>query len=163
MNLQEHAARFRDMGPHVATLTRLASEATTIVELGVRTGVSTWALLDGLPEDGRLVSVDLMREGIPRRVTEDPRWTLVTGDDRDATVQAQLPNAELVFIDTSHEYHHTLEELDLACRIGAKRIALHDWNLADVEDAVHGFIRRHWTWRLWLVEPSEWGFVVLAQ
>jgi hypothetical protein len=43
-----------DMFPHYRTLTSYARECLTIVEFGVRGGVSTWALLDGLPEDGYL-------------------------------------------------------------------------------------------------------------
>jgi cephalosporin hydroxylase len=158
MTLAEHAARTVDMVPHLGTLARLARDARTVVEFGVRTGVSTWALLEGLPPDGRMVSVDIVEVEVPPEVREDPRWSFVQGDDREAS----LPAAQLVLIDTSHEYHHTLGELRIAQGLGAERIALHDWNLPDVEDAALRFMREA-PYRLWLLEPSEWGLAVLAR
>ena len=81
-----------DMFPHYSTLTRYARECETIVEFGVRGGVSTWALLDGLPAGGYLYSVDIADCVVPPRVTSDPRWTFVIGDDLDPQVQVQLPS-----------------------------------------------------------------------
>ena len=160
MNLDDLALQWRDMEPHTATLCRLARDARTILELGVRGGVSTWALLDGLPPDGRMASIDIedVCEGLPERLTADSRWRFIHGDDR----LVAWPDADLVFIDTSHEYHHTLDELRMAERAGAHRIALHDWNLPDVEDAVWRFLRGG-RYRLWMIEPSEWGLAVLAR
>lgn len=151
------------MEPHTATLTALAADAQTIVEFGVRGGVSTWALLDGLPADGTMTSVDIDQEvlsKIPDRVRDDPRWRLLIADDRATDVQ--LPDhADLVFIDTSHEYHHTVLELVIAHRLGAQVIALHDYALRDVADAVHGFVRLT-GWRL-TVEESQWGLAVIER
>lgn len=164
MTFDQLVTRWRDMEPHVATLRRLGGDAQTIVEFGVRGGVSTWALLDGLRLGGRLVSVDIadVYSDLPTRITADQRWRFVHGDDRDPELWQDLPQAELVVIDTSHEYHHTLTELEIARVLGARRIALHDWALADVADAAMGFISRT-DYRLWLLEPSEWGLAVLAR
>lgn len=150
-----------DCVPHYPTLTRLASEAQTIVEWGVRGGVSTWALLDGLPSDGRLYSVDIDACIVPPRVSGDPRWTFIVGDDLDPLVQAQLPtSADLIFIDTSHTYGQTVAELALALTIGPKRIALHDYELDAVRRAVNEFCSRE-GWHIAINEQSTWGFVVL--
>ncbi len=165
MTLRSHAHRYVDMEPHVDTLLRLASKAPVIVELGVRGGVSTWAFLDGMPEDGRLVSVDIdptVPDQVPSRVSGDPRWALIIGDDRIDTYQRQLPEADLVFIDTSHEYHHTAAELLLAQRLKADHIVLHDWCLTDVQDAVLGFVHRT-RYEIEQVEDSRWGLVVLRR
>lgn len=164
VNLHAYAHHYRDMAPHVDTLVALADKAPVIVELGVRGGVSTWAFLDGLREDGRLVSVDIedVTRLIPERVSSDPRWELIIGDDRDKAIQRRLPSADLVFIDTSHEYHHTASELALAKRLEASRIVLHDWSLPDVQDAVLGFCHRT-QYRLERVEESQWGLAVLAR
>lgn len=160
MTLEALARETADMAPHLATLCRLARDANSIVEFGVRTGVSTWALLDGLPPDGRLTSVDIedVRPDLPDRITNDERWAFIHGDDLVVT----LPRADLVLIDTTHEYHHTLEELRLAADIGARRIVLHDWNLPDVQDATGRFMRDSGYW-LQALEPSEWGLAVLAR
>ncbi len=132
-----------DMAPHYRTLTRYAREATTIVEFGVRGGVSTWALLDGLPPEGRLVSVDIIDCIVPPRVRDDERWTFIVGDDMDAGVQAQLPAvADLVFIDTSHEYEHTVAEITLALTMEPARIIFHDYVMEPVRQAVDEFLAR---------------------
>jgi predicted O-methyltransferase YrrM len=161
VTLEAHAAATRDMVPHLATLTRLAGECLRIVEFGVRSGVSTWALLDGLRADGRLVSVDIGAPAVPERVRLDPRWSFIQGDDR--TVQLPVSDAGLVFIDTSHEYHHTLAELEVAARLDPAWIILHDYALSDVADAVHGWLRRNRKYRIGFLEASEWMLVGLRR
>ena len=100
-----------DISEHLPLLAELAAKADVVVELGVRTGVSTVAWLYGLREHGRLFSVDIAsRPDLP----DDPRWTFIRGDDTDPDTIAQLPaRADVVFIDTSHEYRHTVRELEL--------------------------------------------------
>lgn len=163
LTLEEHAASWQDMAPHIATLTRLAQYADSILELGIRAGVSTWALLDGLPPDGRMTSVDIAPLDLPARITTDPRWRQVIGDDREPALYHQLPAGfDLAFIDTSHEYHHTLEELTICASLGAQTIVLHDWMLDDVHDAVTGFCSRR-PWKIEGIEPSQWGMVWLSR
>ena len=42
-----------------------------------------------------------------------PWWTFIHGDDMDPQVQDLLPpEVDILFIDTSHEYEHTLRELE---------------------------------------------------
>ncbi len=145
MTLAELADAWQDMAPHVATLTRHASEATTVVEWGVRGAVSTWAILDGLPSDGRLYSVDIdpAVADAPDRVRWDSRWTLLIGDDLSPHVQAQLPDhADLVFIDTSHTYEQTVGELAYALTLTPSRIVLHDYVMPSVTKAVDEFCAR---------------------
>lgn len=160
--LEAAAARWRDMEPHLATLTRLASGSCRALELGVRGGVSTWALLDGLPDGATLTSVDIdpvCREIVPDRVKHDPRWTLRIGDDRTLPLEGTY---DFVFIDTSHEYEHTLLELELADRSGASVIALHDWALEPVERAIRVFMAADPAWSL-EIEESQWGFAILTR
>ena len=168
MNINPHhttslsvwAHRWVDMAPHVATLTRLATEAKTIVEFGVREGVSTWALLDGLPADGRLYSVDIQRDSQPPRVTNDPRWTYIIGDDLSPEVHAQLPEqADLIFIDSSHEYEHTVAELPFVLSLSPARIVMHDYILDPVRRAVDEFCARE-GWAVVAHEP-EYGLATL--
>lgn len=129
-----------DMEPHYPTLTRLATEATTIIEWGVRGGVSSWAFLDGLPENGRLYSVDIVNCIVPPRVSSDPRWVFIVGDDLDPEVLKQLPNqADLVFIDTEHTYDQAEAELREAIQFLPKRIVLHDVNQPQMRRAVDEF------------------------
>jgi predicted O-methyltransferase YrrM len=137
-----------DMLPHYPTLTRLARDATVIVEWGVRGAVSTWALLDGLPETGRLYSVDVVDCVVPPRVSDDPRWEFIVGDDLDPAIQALLPErADLVFIDTSHEYDQTVGELAYAASLRPRRIVMHDFVMEPVARAAYEFMARE-GWKL---------------
>lgn len=146
--LQAYAEHWVDMAPHVATLAGLAAEARTVVEFGVRGGVSTWAILDGLPSHGRLWSVDVNPCTVPVRVAHDGRWTFLEGDDLDPQIQAALPpRADLVFIDTSHEYQQTVAELAYAVTLDPRRIVLHDYVMQSVEQAASEFCQRE-SWRL---------------
>ena len=147
-NLSQWAAANVDMAPHIATLTKLARASRTIVEFGVRGGVSTWAFLDGLPATGSLYSVDIVDCDVPPRVSADPRWTFIVGDDLDPAVQAQLPDrADLVFIDTSHEYKQSVAELAYAQTFLPDLIVMHDYVMEPVLRAGTEFCERE-GWRV---------------
>lgn len=118
-----------DIWEHLPTFVELcaALDARKVVELGVRTGVSTIAWLHGLEHTGgHLWSVDISE---PPEIPGAARWTFLQGDDRDPSIIAALPaDVDIVFIDTSHTYAHTLQELALytpRVRKGG-RIVLHD-------------------------------------
>ncbi len=160
MTLAEYAYQWVDMVPHYPTLTRYARDCQTIIEWGVRGGVSTWALLDGLPSDGALWSVDIADCQVPARVSDDPRWVFIIGDDVDPAVRAQLPDrADLIFIDTSHTYEQTTAELGIVLDYKPRRIVMHDVNQAQVRQAVDEFLART-GWRMTGYEDG-WGLATL--
>jgi len=100
-----------DIYLHVERMADLVVErnAQHVIELGTRTGVSTIAWLHGLHQTGgRLTSVDL--DAKPP-IGEWSHWTYVQGDDLDTAVIGFLEPADIVFIDTSHHYLHTVREL----------------------------------------------------
>ena len=107
-----------------------------VLELGARKGNSTSAFLAAaVAVNGSVTSVDI------DRVTDYPEmqpfigntaWRFEHGSDTDETVQACLPvEVDVLFIDTSHEYDHTLEELHAYMpRVAPGGVALfHDTNL----------------------------------
>jgi len=165
ITLQEYAECWIDMVPHTGHLTELASRVKTIVEFGLRGGVSTWAFLDGLPEDGTLLGIDILNVDeilLPPRVKEDPRFTFVMGDDR----EVKLPKtADLVMIDSSHLYEHTVQELIIAEKMKPRYIVLHDYLDPGagpmVKPAVDGFVAyRSYKWEV--LHESPWGLAVLV-
>lgn len=88
-----------------------ATNAQHVIELGSRSGVSTVAWLYALAKTGgRLTSVDL--DPAPA-IGDHPHWTHIQGDDEDPLVYGQLEQADVLFLDTSHHYAHTLRELHL--------------------------------------------------
>lgn len=102
-----------DINEHLPTLVDLVemTHAQHVIELGTRDGVSTVAFLYALEQTGgRLTSVDIdQAPDLP----EHPQWQFIQGDDCDPAVFGQLEPADIVFIDTSHFYEHTKQELNL--------------------------------------------------
>lgn len=101
-----------DIWEHLPQFVRMVNEvdAYHVIELGTRSGVSTIAWLYALEGKGRLTSVDID----PKPAIGDwPHWTFIQGDDCDPDVLSQLPDAEIVFVDTSHFYEHTVKELNI--------------------------------------------------
>lgn len=95
-------------------------KAKIIIELGVRTGESTIPFLEALQvTDGHLWSVDSCAcEDAKKKMKEyglDGRWTFTMLDDLDygRNVWDKSKLADIIFIDTSHEYKQTKEEISL--------------------------------------------------
>lgn len=126
-----------DIYEHLPTLVDLvvSLDARHVIELGTRTGVSTVAWLHGLEQTGgRLTSVDIDPKPA---IADHPSWTFIQGDDCDPALYASLTPAEIVFIDTSHRYDHTVRELALYKWLVKPGGALvcHDTELRHPEDA----------------------------
>lgn len=104
-----------DLGRHLPTLRSTVREydAPVVIELGVRDGVSTSAFLLGAAEAGGQVwSVDITPGKTSDWWPSLDFWHPIIGSDVDPVVLAQLPEvADVVFVDTSHHYEHTLQEL----------------------------------------------------
>lgn len=127
---KEATAPNSDIWEHLPTLEQAVVDldAQTVIELGVRSGVSTVAFLHALQKTGgELWSVDINQIGsawLPQ-----PDWHFIQGDSVAPETLQQMPNrADLVFIDTSHAYDQTKAELRSygpRVRKGGK-IMLHD-------------------------------------
>lgn len=111
-------------------LMTLEMDASHVIELGTRTGVSTVAWLYALEQTGGwLTSIDI--DAKPD-IGDHAHWKFIQGDDTDPAIYGQLDPADIVFIDTSHLYEHTLIELNLyrwLVKPGGK-LVLHDTELA---------------------------------
>lgn len=128
---QKRLAAWSDIQEHLPFLYEAASKSKVILELGVRSGVSTAALLAGIesqmepacvdpacPQAARhhphLWSVDISRPHVPDWWRKSELWTFTLGNDLYPAVANEQPaKVDMLFIDTSHFYEHTLEELAL--------------------------------------------------
>ena len=161
--------------------TAKAYPACRVLELGTRKGNSTLAFLAAVePTRGHVWSVDIDNV---TRVPDGmgpwagcPLWTFTHGDDlHPAVAAAQPPEVDVLFIDTTHFYDHTLEELRLyAPRVAPGGVILcHDtkllvWEaLAGPEPEQVPPVRRalgDWcaeTGRVWEEIPGEYGLGVV--
>src|SRR3989338_4373417 len=136
-----------DTREHLPTLYRLSLECKSIVELGIRVVISTWAFLKGLKDNNspekRLISVDLQAiQDIPStnfcgeahlsKVCNDNNidFRFIKGD----STRVNLPVSDMIFIDTFHVYGQLKRELSLHCDKARKYIVMHDTAI----DAIDG-------------------------
>lgn len=116
-----------DICEHIPTLRQYAQECSHITELGVREPTSTWAFVEGLAKNGRLISVDIAYtpaiESVRNECTKKGiTFHFVLGND----VTAPLEETDLLFIDTWHVYAHLKRELQAHAGKTRKYIIMHD-------------------------------------
>jgi predicted O-methyltransferase YrrM len=114
---EARAGQWSDIQGHLPTLHgEVASRpGARVLELGVRWGTSTSALLAGAEESGGHVwSVDIAAPSVPDWWAGTGLWTLTVGDDLDPAVAAAQPaELDVLFIDSSHTFDQTAGELRL--------------------------------------------------
>jgi cephalosporin hydroxylase len=129
----ERLGQWSDIVGHLQFLheTVIERDAQVVVELGIRSGNSTAALLAAVePTGGHLWSVDIDTPVLP---FDSEAWTVIVGDD--LAVADQLPETiDVLFIDTSHTFVQTLAELRLYGP-RASVILLHDTELEHPDGA----------------------------
>jgi len=118
-----HLQNWSDIRDHLPRL--YAAAKGNCLEIGVRSGCSTSALLAGIEEHGgHLTSVDLNE----CRIFEGhPNWTFIQADSvKDATLKETLNGAyDLLFVDGDHTFEGALSDLQ-SFGTHAKRIFVHD-------------------------------------
>lgn len=135
----DRCSRWSDIQEYLPFLYQTARsyDQVRVLELGSRKGNSTLAFLAAAEETGGHVwsgdidNVVLDPEGMLPWFPNE-RWTFTCGNDMDPAVQARLPaEVDVFFLDTSHEYEHTLAELRAYMpRVAAGGVALfHDTNV----------------------------------
>ena len=119
--IREYASKRTDISDHLEILyleaTRIRPEL--ILELGVRTGESTFALERAARQtDATLISLDMEPTSY---VSDWENWYFVQEDDLKfahrfhlfAVERGLKPEIDFLFLDTSHTYEHTKRELDV--------------------------------------------------
>jgi hypothetical protein len=119
-----------DINEHLPVLKKYSEECDIIVELGVRTIVSTWAFLLGNPK--KLISVDIKHPSeyksndlsIVEEISKEMgiEFDFILSDSR----TVNIPECDLLFIDTLHTYDQIKKELEVHSKKVKKYIILHD-------------------------------------
>lgn len=129
-----------DIAGHLETMYELVVglNAQWVIELGVRSGVSTTAWLAGLEvTGGSLITVDL-HDAPPLEHGEVP-WRHFKGNDlaletAGPIIDLIVPDLEpcrpdIVFVDSSHCYQHTLGEIATYGSMNPRVMVFHDMDL----------------------------------
>lgn len=158
------AAAEHDIREQMPVLYAWARHARSVIELGVRSGNSTSAFLAALEGRGELWSVDIAPPQVPAYWHGQPHWHLLVCDDLEPRAVRFCPDqADVLFIDTSHYYDHTLAELRLyvpKVRSGGV-VLMHDTGPGwpDVARALDSFSRE--TGLSWYDHPGWPGLGVI--
>lgn len=124
-----------DIHEHLPVLKKYSEECDIVVEMGVRSIVSTWAFLAAKPK--KLISLDIIHP--MDYINHDPDgcnldlvkeladkneidFTFILGD----SLKVTPIECDLLFIDTLHDYDQLKGELDLHSSSCRKYIILHD-------------------------------------
>jgi hypothetical protein len=115
-----------DIHEHLPVLYELAKDCNHIIEMGVRTGISTRAFLR---VDARLISYDIVTD---QKVVDLINEAKKAG--KDATfieadvLKIDIEETDLLFIDTWHTYEQLKQELLLHGNKSRKYMVFHDTN-----------------------------------
>jgi hypothetical protein len=130
----EECRRISDINEHLPVLQKYARECSTVAECGVRSIVSTWALMSGLyeseGENKKMFCVDLeeVDMSVPKKIAGDLGIDLTFIKNDSAKVEFGT-NVDMLFIDTWHIYGHLKRELAHHHERVNKYIVMHDTTL----------------------------------
>jgi hypothetical protein len=118
-----------DINEHFDTLHRYAVECDSIIEMGVRKIISTWAFLMGNPK--KMISIDFNHPSIfggnLNEVYQITKENLIDYQFLlSNTLECEIDDCDLLFIDTWHDYQQLKSELYRHSEKVRKYIILHD-------------------------------------
>ena len=116
-----------DINEHLPIIAKYSSECDTIVEMGVRFVVSTWAFLKGKPK--KLTSIDIAQPP-ENNLNLVKQACMIENIDfsfiNKSTLDIVIDECDLLFIDTLHTYQQLKRELQLHGNKAKKYLIFHD-------------------------------------
>jgi hypothetical protein len=131
LKFNEVSACPSDINEHIETLYNYSKECTSVMELGVRGCISSWAFVKGLLDNNNTTKKFFMND----IVNCDIDYLLNSTKDLPIEVKYEWisdldlvvnENYDLVFIDTWHIYGQLIRELNKFSKITNKYIIMHD-------------------------------------
>jgi hypothetical protein len=129
-----------DINEHLPTLRKYASHCDSVLELGVRSCISTWALAYGLLENNlekknlMVNDIDVCNVGDISLCCNEVGIKFESEWISDLELDVSERNFDMVFIDTWHVYPQLKNELNLFSKVTNKYIVMHDTDV----DGIHG-------------------------
>ena len=167
-DLLEHEYQFHreadnDFNIHMPMLRGLAERCNRVTEMGVRTGISTRALL---PVSKWLRSYDLYIDPYVENLFEEARRI---GHDaqyiKANTLSLEIEETDMLFIDTDHTYQQLSSELMLHGEKVKKWLVFHDTGepyAGVMLPAIMEYMAHHPRWRVLYHTRELHGFTVLV-
>lgn len=124
---------------HLMTLAKYAQQSESVLELGVRGCISSWAFLFGLLKNNKSTKRLLMNDITPCPVHEVVYLGKMLNVDvgfmwcNDLELSLPDRSVDLVFIDTWHVYGQLKRELAKFSKVANKFIAMHDTTVDEYE------------------------------
>jgi len=185
---QEYCSIISDINEHLPTLKKYAEESDSIVELGMRGIVSTWAFLAAKPK--KLISLDLIH---PSSIGANMEEVIQSSSENDiefefvqkSSLEYEMTTVDLLFIDTWHDYLQLKMELFRHHPKVKKYIILHDTTTYGFKDegfyhdyekprpetnlpkglnpAIDEFLFANKQWTLWEKKNNNNGLTILKK
>jgi len=133
---QSHCNQPCDINEHIPVLKKLASECSSVAEIGIRTVVSTWGVLLGLAESSSqsksYLGIDLdcpplEKLYLAKHLAKENGINFQFWQINDMAINIDDINpVDMLFIDSLHTYCHLTYELEKFSPKVRKYITLHD-------------------------------------
>jgi len=147
----------RDISEHLDTLKQYASECDTVIEMGVNEGISTTAFL--LSKCKKFICYDYIKQETPTfKELEEAcnrdgvEFNFITGDSR----EVDIPECDLLFIDTLHVGEQLKVELEKHNKKVKKYIIMHDTEAFKTAGVVPGMMGLWSAVEEFLEKNKEW-------
>jgi hypothetical protein len=185
---QEYCSIISDINEHLPTIKKYAEDSDSIVELGTRGIVSTWAFLAANPK--KLISLDLVHpSNLGVNLQEVIESSSKNGIEFEfvqmSSLEYEMPTVDLLFIDTWHDYLQLKMELFRHHSKVQKYIILHDTTTYGFKDegfyhdyenprpetnlpkglnpAIDEFLFANREWKLWEKKTNNNGLTILKK
>ena len=153
-----------DINEHLQLLFDLTSICEAVVEIGVRTAVSTRAILAGMPKEYLGIDLEITREAqdiVNIGHAAGINASLLKGNSH----EVDIPECDLLFIDSDHTYNCLKVELERHGNRAKRFIAFHDTTIfaSELMPAIQQFMKANPHWKLNIRKHNNNGFLVLER
>jgi hypothetical protein len=157
-----------DIVEHLQTLVDISKKCDHITEMGVRGVVSTWAFAVGVKKGGKLVSIDIAQspqEELDRVADFSKRRGIDFEFKLADTLQIDIDETDLLFIDTLHTGEQLEKELNLHAPKARKFIIFHDTESCKNElwPVIDKFLKDSKEWALKTVYTNNNGLTIIRR
>jgi len=152
-----------DISNHLPLIRKYVSEGDSVLEMGVRYCVSTWALLANKPRLMRSIDVvsppaENLKEVEDAAKEAGIDYQFIQAD----SLQVGFESADVLFIDTLHFYSHLVKELWAHSPFTRKYIILHDSRMPEMWACITDFLYNR-QWELVEQDTRDTGLCVLKR